>query len=229
MWQFIDSGCLPPAEIMAKDQALLNGLKDPLLHFYEWEGECLTYGYFIKPEDHLNLAAVKALNLAMARRPTGGGIIFHLTDLAFSVFIPAGHPGYSLNTLDNYAYINQKVAAAIALFTGQTQPTLFHEGFSCETSCPTTFCMAQPTRYDVVVNRKKVGGAAQRRTRAGYLHQGSISLALAPLPILEAVLKKEIVQAMRDNTFTLLPEGYKPAELTEARQQLRQLLKHAFT
>jgi lipoate-protein ligase A len=35
-------------------------------------------------------------------------------------------------------------------------------------------CFANPVRADVLVNGQKVAGAAQRRTRTGLLHQGSI-------------------------------------------------------
>jgi lipoate-protein ligase A len=35
-------------------------------------------------------------------------------------------------------------------------------------------CFANPVHADVLVNGRKVAGAAQRRTRAGLLHQGSI-------------------------------------------------------
>jgi lipoate---protein ligase len=229
MCRFIDSGFLPPATIMAKDRALLNELEkgdeSPTIHFYEWEGQCLTYGYFIKPEDHLNLEAAERLDLRMARRPTGGGIIFHLTDLAFSVLIPTSHSSYSLNTLDNYAYINHKVAKAIALFLGKGSPELLLNEPLCENEGCIPFCMAKPTRFDVILEGKKVGGAAQRRTKWGYLHQGTISLAMPPKNILDAVLKKEIVEAMEANTFSLLAGQSTPFQLKECRQQLKQHLK----
>jgi len=35
-------------------------------------------------------------------------------------------------------------------------------------------CFANPVRADIMLNGRKVAGAAQRRTRAGLLHQGSI-------------------------------------------------------
>jgi lipoate-protein ligase A len=35
-------------------------------------------------------------------------------------------------------------------------------------------CFANPVHADVMVNGRKVAGAAQRRARAGLLHQGSI-------------------------------------------------------
>jgi lipoate-protein ligase A len=35
-------------------------------------------------------------------------------------------------------------------------------------------CFANPVSADVMIDSRKVAGAAQRRTRAGLLHQGSI-------------------------------------------------------
>jgi lipoate-protein ligase A len=35
-------------------------------------------------------------------------------------------------------------------------------------------CFANPVRADVMIDNRKIAGAAQRRTRAGLLHQGSI-------------------------------------------------------
>jgi lipoate-protein ligase A len=38
-------------------------------------------------------------------------------------------------------------------------------------------CFANPVLADVMIDSRKIAGAAQRRTRAGLLHQGSIQLA----------------------------------------------------
>jgi len=35
-------------------------------------------------------------------------------------------------------------------------------------------CFANPVRADVLIDGRKIAGAAQRRTRQGLLHQGSI-------------------------------------------------------
>ena len=37
-------------------------------------------------------------------------------------------------------------------------------------------CFAKPVRFDIVAGASKLSGAAQRRTREGLLHQGSILL-----------------------------------------------------
>ncbi|MFN2477371.1 MAG: hypothetical protein ABR526_13640, partial [Chthoniobacterales bacterium] len=41
-------------------------------------------------------------------------------------------------------------------------------------------CFANPVESDVMANGRKIAGAAQRRTRAGLLHQGSIQLETLP-------------------------------------------------
>jgi lipoate---protein ligase len=233
-WQIIDSGKLSAQAVMAKDVALLSQLhtsQDPILHLYEWEGNCLTYGYFTSPEKHLHLDQLDSYQLQMARRPTGGGIIFHLTDFAFSVLIPATHPLFSLNTLENYAGINQCLTHLVKEWiTSSSQPTLLPQETACEKSLCLPFCMAKPTIYDVMVEGKKVAGAAQRRTVQGFLHQGSLSLAPLSENMLAKVLKQStpIIEAMRQQSFYLVSAAECSEEQLQAtRQKLKQqLIQH---
>ena len=154
-------------------------------------------------------------------------MIFHLTDLAFSMIVPAGHPGYSINVLDNYAFVNQLVIEAVKRFTNdQIRPELL----SCEPevrgSVCKHFCMAKPTKFDVMLGARKVGGGAQRRTRHGFLHQGSISLGLPPIHLLSEVLisQEGLIDAMQSVTYALLPAQLSEEELKEARRRMAQLL-----
>lgn len=208
-WQIVDSGPLDPSAVMAKDSYLLAELKSddqPLLHFYEWNVPCLTYGYFTDPSHHLDLNAIAASGLHLARRPTGGGIVFHLTDFAFSILIPVGHSSLSQNTLENYALINQRIADAIAESTPLSMPPELISIPECSGSTSNSFCMAKPTPYDLTIEGKKVGGAAQRRTKTGLLHQGTLSLCPPPFALLGRLLKDpQIVASMRENSFYLLP------------------------
>lgn len=233
-WQIIDTGPATAAENMAIDQRLLEeaaDLRAPTIHLYEWKGLCATYGYFTKPEEYLFMNQVQAHQLQLARRPTGGGIIFHINDLAFSVIIPSNHPKFSLNTLENYATINNAVIAALTNYSHSSlQPNLYCNTENCQRKQPAQsrdkFCMARPTIYDVMVGEKKVGGAAQRRTKAGFLHQGSISIAMPPRVLLEAVLKNEndIIYAMEQHSYSLLPHPFSEKELPDARSSLKNQL-----
>ena len=233
MIKIIESKAMTPEAIMAFDTALLEECDPegkPLLHFYEWSVPSLTYGYFTDPAKHLNLEALKQHLISPARRPTGGGIIFHLCDFAFSIVIPANHPRFSLNTLKNYEWINTFTAEAIAQFSNHAlHPKLFSPQPSYQSNC-TSFCMANPTQFDLILKGKKVGGSAQRKTKRGLLHQGSISLQFPSKTLLLDVLKKgpAIVNAMEENSYCLLPDSATTEEFLNAKAQLKNYLSDQF-
>lgn len=230
-WYILDSGRQHPTVLMAKDAELLQSLpsfSQPILHVYEWAVECLTYGYFTNPYQYLSCSALEDYGVELAQRPTGGGIIFHLTDFAFSALVPASHPAYSLNVLDNYAFMNHLVIQLLAqTFVSTSQLELLVKEPTCVDLACRSFCMAKPTQYDVILGGKKVGGAAQRRTKWGFLHQGSLSLALPPLSLLKDVLKDPLVlEAMQQNTHALLGSKWTNSDLLIARQILKSKLMH---
>src|SRR5437867_3091333 len=98
MLAILDTQCNPAEENMRRDGELLQNLGDkPILHLYDWSTPSLTYGYFIRPEKYLNLQELQKQGIAYAKRPTGGGIVFHIWDLAFSFLMPSSAPGFSLN------------------------------------------------------------------------------------------------------------------------------------
>ena len=220
-WRVIDTGCEKAKAIMQKD---------PILHFYEWDGPSATYGYFVEPADFFCMEAVKQAGLSLARRPTGGGIIFHLWDFAFSALVPASHERFSENTMENYALINQAVLQSVQEFLGgevelELTPTdAASLGRGCE-----RFCMAKPTRYDVMWQGKKIAGAAQRKTKHGFLHQGSISLLMPSSEFLRSVLRPElsVLDAMATFTSPLLGGEIMEGEQTvfQAKETLKELLK----
>ena len=87
--------------------------------------------------------------------------------------------------------------------------------------------MARPTIYDVVYNGLKIAGAAQRRTKKGYLHQGTISLASPDLGLLNEILlsKEEITGAMEAYSFAPCKTQ---DELRKAKIDLQELLHKKF-
>ena len=168
--------------------------------------------------------------LHLAKRPTGGGIVFHNCDLAFSVLVPASHPSFSQSPLNNYTFVNQRVLWAVEQFIDEP-PELLQEEIAPPDERCANFCMAKPTKYDVMLQGRKVGGAAQRKTRHGYLHQGSISLGMLPESYLEALLGSNsiILSEMKKHSFPLLGESWTKKALSEARLTFRSLLRQAFS
>ena len=229
-WKMIDTGRQSAEENMLFDTALLeqaDSFSRPILHFYEWLKESATYGYFLDPSQFLNLEKAQQLSLQLARRPTGGGIVFHIWDMAFSVVVPASCGEFSWNTLANYAFVNHAVLSAVKEFLNDQMPlTLTSEDFVSRDPRCSHFCMAKPTKYDVVWEGKKIAGAAQRKTRKGFLHQGTIALVPPHIEYLDQILLSgsQVRDAMLAHTFPLLKESSQESEIAVAKQRLRTLL-----
>lgn len=222
--QVIDSTPTSAANNMAKDELLLRSLEsngEAILHFYEWEKPAATYGYFTKPPSDF----IDNTQIDLARRPTGGGIIFHQYDLAFSLLIPKSHCHFTLNTLQNYQHVHTKVIMALQKLYPQIDFTLLQSPPLKKPACG-NFCMAAPSQYDVMVDKQKVAGGAQRRTRMGYLHQGSICLQIPTKDALTSFFKSDssIAAAILNNSFALVL--HEP--IADARRKLKEQLIISF-
>ena len=234
-WQILDTGQATGQQNMDQDWQLLQDLNansNPILHLYDWSHDTASYGHFIKPFEHLKEEGVAKHGLQLARRPTGGGVILHVSDFAYSCIIPAAHPRFSLNTFENYAWIHSLVAQVIQRFAGQEiEPDLLAQESIPENLHCKHFCMAKPTRFDVMLNGRKVGGGAQRRTRKGFLHQGTISLAMPTEAYLTDILKVDaaVLQGMRKHGGVLIGSDWTRQDLLDARFTLKNLLAQMLT
>lgn len=225
----LDSGRKSALENMEEDFLLLKNLaraKEPILRFYEWTSLSATHGYFMDPFRFLNAESAKRHHLQIARRPTGGGLLFHLKDFTFSLFIPSTHPEYIDNVKESYRLINEIVLKAVEN-TFHVHPSLVFD--KADSPSPRGgFCMANPTVFDLMLGGKKIGGAAQRRTKEGLLHQGSINLGVLNESLLNDLLQAHpsIVEDILRNSCPLIENAYQTEEETF---EMRKMLKFNFT
>ena len=178
---------------MAIDEALLETAVYPTIRFYRWRSPALSFGYFGKFSD----VAVYTAERDLVRRWTGGGIVFHGDDLTYSVAIPANDPAFDESSIAIYEKIHRALCEGLAA-SGQ-DPELANvaalderrksrkgdlqiaqrrtgDHRSLETAIRDRGynCFANPVRADVMMDGRKIAGAAQRRTRRSLLQQGSI-------------------------------------------------------
>ncbi len=230
VWEIIDTGCNSAQFNMDFDADLLKNLRsDPFLHFYSWSRRSITFGYFLSPDRLLDLSALAELEIDIARRPTGGGVVFHWCDLAFSVLIPASSPWYAFDLATSYSWFNGIVRSAISAFIDErAEIDLITGEDHLDKPEKRFFCMAKATKYDLVFQGKKVVGAAQRKTKKGILHQVTISL-MAPEPeTLKKVLpNEEIQQAIMANSHYLL-SLFPNMNIEEGKEELSILLRKHF-
>ena len=156
---------------MAVDEALLETAEIPTIRFYTWDHPALSFGYFGKFADVEN----HALQRDLARRWTGGGIVFHGDDLTYSIVIPATEPAFSESSRSIYEKIHGALRDAL-VSEGQDAvvAAVADRGAGVSDADYNGHCFANPVRADVLSNGRKIAGAAQRRTRRGLLQQGSI-------------------------------------------------------
>lgn len=155
---------------MAIDEALLDLSSEPVLRFYGWLRPSLSFGYFGKFAD----VAAESDTRDVVRRWTGGGSVPHGDDLTYSLVTPATHPAFNHGPMAIYAALHAAIRDA-----------LLAEGWEAELAAApapkiSDACFANPVRNDVMLRGRKIAGAAQRRTRAGFLQQGSIQIPDLP-------------------------------------------------
>ena len=167
----------PAAMNMAIDEALLGTVTIPSIRFYRWQSPALSFGYFGKFADVAKYATERDL----VRRWTGGGIVFHGDDLTYSIVIPASDPAFRESSTSIYEKIHCALCDALtepghrATVAGVDNPGLLRAAVMGASITEAGYnCFANPVRADVMMNGRKIAGAAQRRTRRGLLQQGSI-------------------------------------------------------
>ncbi len=156
---------------MALDEAIFESADRPALRVYTWAGPCATFGY----GQSLAGAAGRANGLPLVRRWTGGGLVPHDGDWTFSLAVPAGEPAAALRPADAYCALHEAVVRALreAGVTAELSPG--------DAQADPGACFVAPVRHDVVGGfGDKLCGGAQRRTRRGFLHQGSVRVPGLP-------------------------------------------------
>lgn len=183
-WFFLQS---PPADAaynMAVDEMLLRTARlrqRPVLRVYKWQQPSVSIGYFQKFPAHLSETH------PIVRRPTGGGLVYHGQDTTYTVVVPPGHGLHEISVTDAYCAIHEAVAAALQFAVGRrpSGDVAVVSVWPAEVSAPATAdrsyeCFQNPVHGDVVAGGRKLAGAAQRRTKWGLLHQGSIAAEVWP-------------------------------------------------
>jgi lipoyl(octanoyl) transferase len=163
---------------MAIDEALLEAAKVPLIRFYRWQSIAISFGYFGRFAD----VAKYGTERDVIRRWTGGGIVFHGDDLTYSIVIPASDPAFGESSMSIYENIHRALASALAKIGQHAVVAAIGDRGGLRSVIGTrvtdpdnnSHCFANPVGADVILNGRKIAGAAQRRTRSGLLHQGSI-------------------------------------------------------
>ncbi len=149
---------------MAIDEALPEVIPGAVLRVYRWVMPAVSFGYFERWEPvrtaHPQRDAV--------RRWTGGGVVLHGEDFTYSLLIPRRCGVEERGPGDSYAVIHGALCRALG------DAGIRAEAASASAVKMSQACFENPVPHDVMVDGRKVAGGAQRRTRRGLIHQGSV-------------------------------------------------------
>ncbi len=179
-WLLFNDISRHPFENMAIDELLLENMTSfakPILRIYDWNCSAISIGY-VQSYNKI-CAELQKLNkltkeVTIVRRPTGGGVVYHDSDMTYTVVIPKDYYIEKLDRIESYHIIHNAVLKCFE-FLGNNSGELAKKE-QPPTDRATMQCFTTPTRYDVLCDNRKYAGSAQRRTKHGILHQGSITL-----------------------------------------------------
>jgi lipoate-protein ligase A len=211
-WRFIDSGPLDGATQMAIDQTVVNNtvrLNSSTLRVYQWKPYCISLGYN-QSEVNIDLNRCRQEKIDVVRRPTGGRAVFHAQELTYSVVIKEGDPLFLKSISEIYKYISRGLVLGIEKLgvPARLQKRSLDIGSHYRTSLSTS-CFSAATRYEVMVEGRKLVGSAQRRLPKGILQHGSILIGDEHLSLCNYIdgiddkEKEQIQKTLEDKTISI--------------------------
>ncbi len=204
-------------EQMALDEHLVRVRPGAVtLRFYNWTpGPAVTFGYaqFISEVRH----TLKEVHFdgPYARRPTGGGVVFHTDDLTFSLIFPfAARPSEIYQKLHGFILsgLAQAGVSARAL-TGALPVSAYAPSINHQASA----CFVRPVENDLLTeNGQKMLGGAIRRFGSSVLYQGSLQ---RPGARTSPLFKRAVIEGVRQFlAVDLHPASCTPEELQAAQE-----------
>lgn len=192
------------ARNMAVDEALLKLCKEPVLRFYRWSEQAVSIGYFQSWE-------VVPKERPFVRRYTGGGLVDHEKDFTYSIIVPKSHAIHREGIHASYRRIHEQITKAL----NDAGIEAMLEQSDNKANEPA--CFKKAVRFDIVNKNKKLAGAAQRRTREGCLHQGSV--------VVENLDFESFIKSASPHLIKIMDQTSEQSSLTKEEENLAKKLK----
>ena len=163
-------------EQMAADEIMCDNKPEKfILRFYNWKEKGITFGYSQR-HDFVSDAArnENKQNFPMTRRPTGGGIVYHETDLTFSFIFHL--PGEFFKPVETYRRVHNAINSQYAE-AGKDLNLLEKKESNYDINNPIMDCFQKPVDMDILCEGKKALGGALRKFGDYMLYQASLQMA----------------------------------------------------
>lgn len=178
------------------------------IRFYSWAKPAISFGYR-QDLTTVDQIKAKALGIELVSRVTGGGMVFHQPN-ELTYCLVAENSLFPASIIQSCNDISRKIISGLqqigiqAVLAGRVGAEV----------CNDALCFSRPTKYEILVNNRKLVGSAQKRGRQSFMQHGSI--ALEPLnAIFGELLDISGVQKQQISVFDILHEKLQYRDLAK--------------
>lgn len=163
---------------MAFDEALMHGVLSgatPALRIYGWNSPSFTFGISQNINEELDVNSCRKNGIDFVRRITGGGILFHFDEITYSLVCRKEDIGEDKGVMVSY----RNICSFLMRFyesLGLKPSFAFSDMHFPKNSIHSEICCASHEKYDILINGKKIGGNAQKRSKSVILQHGAIPI-----------------------------------------------------
>lgn len=161
-------------ENMACDEIMCETMPEKyILRFFNWSENGITFGFSQRYKNVINMIDDKYKNFNITRRPTGGGIVIHETDLTFSFIFYSPEIFNPLLTYEKLhsAIYNEYIQNGINIDIAN--------GVKKDYNVENMDCFKKPVEKDLLSGGKKILGGALRKFSDYLLYQASLQFESA--------------------------------------------------
>src|SRR6266571_842046 len=179
-WELIIDGAIDGKSNMAIDSALFEEVASSstprtIVRFYQWSRPTLSLGRNQKIEKAVDMDYCAGHGIDVVHRPTGGRAVLHDDELTYAVI--SNDSSYFGDTIyGNYRRVSEALCLgyndlgiAAKLAPDTRKPDVLDNGIDPP-------CFLSPSRYELMVDGRKIVGSAQRRVRRSFLQHGSMPI-----------------------------------------------------
>lgn len=179
--KYIYSDDLSAIDNMILDSYLTQKSSDEYIRLYKWTNPTISLG-ITNNKSELNLDYIKAQQINIVYRETGGGIVFHNSDLCFSVIMDK-----YLRPKENYSLV-KNIIEKLLVESGEVVTKTYNMNIK------SSICFDGSNQHEISVDNKKIIGIAQKIIKNRYLIQGSVQIKTTSLKQLLNNNNKTIMQ-----------------------------------
>jgi lipoyl(octanoyl) transferase len=236
-WELIIDGAIDGATNMAIDAALLDEvdgsrLRRTVVRFYGWRRPTISLGRNQKIEKAVDRLYCEQNGIDIVHRPTGGRAVLHDDELTYAV-VSNDSSSFGDTIYGNYKRVSEALCLAynqIGIPAVLAPDTRKPDPMDNDGDPP---CFISPSRYELMVDGRKIVGSAQRRVRRTFLQHGSMPItcnyqALAQATRLSDVdlLKREMAGAAEFMTIRPSMEDLRRAFIQAFQEYFRVEFQH---